>query len=133
MLFVNRRTRNTGAELPFELGTRPGLVTKIRHRWVCERPLDLLLNSGTRSKVTIYKHPAEPMVNPHTGKYRFWYAMVLYLWPAPKENFFKFTFSQYQIHPLGRKFHADSKNGLKKSHKIMEMHKFRDLSFGRKD
>ena len=61
MLFVNRRTRNTGAELPVELGTRPGPVTKICYRWVCERPLDLLLNLGTRFGVTIYIYPAEPM------------------------------------------------------------------------
>ena len=61
MLFINRRTRNTGAELPVELGTRPGPVTKIRHRWVCERPVDLLLNLGTLSKVTIYIYEAEPM------------------------------------------------------------------------
>ena len=54
MLFVNRRTRNTGAELPVELGTWPGPVTKIRYRWVCERPFDLLLNLGTLSGVTIY-------------------------------------------------------------------------------
>ena len=62
MLFVNRRTRNTGAELPVELGTRPGPVTKIRYRWVCERPVDLLLNLGTLSKRTIYRYAAEPMV-----------------------------------------------------------------------
>ena len=37
-----------------ELGTRPGPVTKIRYRWVCERPVDLLLDLGTRSKVTIF-------------------------------------------------------------------------------
>ena len=60
MLFVNRRTRNTGAELPVELGTRPGPVTKIRYRWVCERPVDLLLNLGTLSKRTIYRYAAEP-------------------------------------------------------------------------
>ncbi len=63
MLFVNRRTRNTGAELPVELGTRPGPVTKIRYRWVCERPFDLLLNLGTLSGVTIYIYPAEPMAS----------------------------------------------------------------------
>ena len=61
MLFVNRRTRNTVAELPVELGTRPGPVTKIRYRWVCERPVDLLLNLGTLSKRTIYRYGAEPM------------------------------------------------------------------------
>ena len=65
VLFVNRRTRNTGAELPVELGTRPGPVTKIRYRWVCETPVDLLLNLGTLSKVTIYIYPAEPMVCMH--------------------------------------------------------------------
>jgi hypothetical protein len=53
--------RNTGAELPVELGTRPEPVTKIRYRWVCESPFDLLLNLGTRSKRTIYIYPAEPM------------------------------------------------------------------------
>ena len=62
MLFVNRRTRNTGAELPVELGTLPGPVTKIRHRWVCERPFDLRLNLGTLSGVTIYIYPAELMI-----------------------------------------------------------------------
>ena len=49
-----------GAELPVELGTRPGPVTKIRYQWVCERPVDLLLNLGTRSVVTIYRCAAEP-------------------------------------------------------------------------
>ena len=62
MLFVNRGTRNTGAELPVELGTRPGPVTKIRYRWVCERPVDLILNLVTLSGVTICIYPAEPMV-----------------------------------------------------------------------
>jgi hypothetical protein len=60
VLFVNRRTRNTGAELPVELGTRPGPVTKIRYRWVCEKPFDLLLNLGTLSGSTIYTYAAEP-------------------------------------------------------------------------
>ena len=50
-----------GAELPVELSTRARPVTKIRYRWVCERPFDLLLNLGTLSKVTIYIYPAEPM------------------------------------------------------------------------
>ena len=62
MLFVNHRTRNTGAELPVELGMWPGPVTKIRYRWVCERPVDLLLNMGALSEVTIYIYAAEPMV-----------------------------------------------------------------------
>ena len=44
-----------------ELGTRPGPVTKIRYRWVSERPVDLLLNLGTLSKRTIYRYAAEPM------------------------------------------------------------------------
>ena len=61
VLFVNYRTRNTGAELPVELGTRSGPVTNIRYRWVCERPFDLLLKLGTLSKVTIYVYPSEPM------------------------------------------------------------------------
>jgi hypothetical protein len=61
--FVNRsRTHNTGAELPVELGARPGPVTKIRYRWVCERPVDLILNLVTLSGVTICIYPAEPMV-----------------------------------------------------------------------
>ena len=63
VLFVNRRTRTTGAELPVELSTRPDR-TKIRYypyRWVCERPFDLLLNLSTLSGVTIYIYPAEPM------------------------------------------------------------------------
>jgi hypothetical protein len=41
---------------------RPGPATKIRHRWVCEKPVDLLLNLSTLSGVTIYIYPAEPMV-----------------------------------------------------------------------
>jgi hypothetical protein len=61
--------RNTGAELPVELGTRPGPVTKIRYRWVCERPFDLLLNLGTLSGVTIYIYPAEPMIR--SAPYKF--------------------------------------------------------------
>ena len=61
MLFVNRRTRNTGAELPVELDTWPGLVAKIRYWWVCERPVDLLLNLGTHFGVTICIYPAQPM------------------------------------------------------------------------
>jgi hypothetical protein len=44
-----------------ELGTRPGPVTKIRYRWVCERPVDLILNLVTLSGVTICIYPAEPM------------------------------------------------------------------------
>ena len=56
VLFVNRRTRNTGAELPVELGTWPEPVTKIRHWWICEKPFDLLLNLSTRSGVTIYRY-----------------------------------------------------------------------------
>ena len=59
--FANRRTRNTGAELPVELGMKAGPVTKIRYRRVCEKPVDLLLNLGTRSKVTIYTYAEEPM------------------------------------------------------------------------
>jgi hypothetical protein len=57
------RTSNTDAELPVELGvhTWHGLVTKIRYLWVCKRPFYLLLNFGTRSKVTIYTYSAEPM------------------------------------------------------------------------
>ena len=64
MLFAIRNTRNTGAELPVELGTRPGPVTKIRYRWVCERSFGLLLNLGTRFRCTIYtmSYAAEPMV-----------------------------------------------------------------------
>jgi hypothetical protein len=31
-----------------------GPVTKIRYRRVCEKPVDVLLNLGTRSGVTIY-------------------------------------------------------------------------------
>ena len=62
VLFVNRRTRYTDAEIPVELGPRPGPVTKIRHRWVCERPVDLLLNYlGTLSGSTIYTYAAKPM------------------------------------------------------------------------
>ena len=60
--FANRRTRNTGAELPVELGMKAGPVTKIRYRRVCEKPVDLLLNLGTRSKVTIYTYSAEPTI-----------------------------------------------------------------------
>ena len=60
---MNRRTRNTGDESPVELGTRPGPVTKIRYRWVCERPVSLLLNLGSRSRVTIYGYMAEPMLS----------------------------------------------------------------------
>ena len=59
--------RNTGAELPVELGMRPGPATKIRHRWVCEKPVDLLLNLSTLSGVTIYIYPAEPMVRVMTS------------------------------------------------------------------
>ena len=52
-----------------ELGTWPGPVTKIRYRWVCERPVDLLLNLGTLSKRTIYRYAAEPMYTwPQNGK-----------------------------------------------------------------
>ena len=40
---------------------KAGPVTKIRYRRVCERPVDLLLNLGTRSKVTIYTYAEEPM------------------------------------------------------------------------
>ena len=47
-----------------ELGTRPGPVTKIRYRWVCEKPVDLLLNLGTRSGRTIYRYAAGPMEPP---------------------------------------------------------------------
>jgi hypothetical protein len=43
---------------------RAGPVAKIRYRRVCERPFDLSLNSGTRSKVTIYTYPDEPMGMP---------------------------------------------------------------------
>jgi hypothetical protein len=60
--FANRRTRNMGAELPVELGMKAGPVTKIRYRRVCERPVDLLLNLGTRSGVTIYTYSEEPIV-----------------------------------------------------------------------
>jgi hypothetical protein len=59
--FVNRRTRNTGAELPVELGMKAGQVTKIRYRRVCEKLVDLLVNLGTHSKVTIYTYSKEPM------------------------------------------------------------------------
>jgi hypothetical protein len=43
---------------------KAGPVTKIRYRRVCERPVDLLLNLGTRSKVTIYTYSGGPM-RPH--------------------------------------------------------------------
>jgi hypothetical protein len=48
--FVNRRTRHTGAEVPAELGTRPGPVTRIIQRQICIRTVDSLRNLGTRSK-----------------------------------------------------------------------------------
>ena len=51
------RTRNTGAELPAELGTRPGPVTKIRYWWVCERPVDLLLE--LLRILTQFGHPVQ--------------------------------------------------------------------------
>jgi hypothetical protein len=72
-------TRNTGAELPVELGTRPGPVTKIRYRRVCERPFDLLLNLGTLSGSTIYTYPAEPtsMVYTYPGTIGMSYAWTL--------------------------------------------------------
>ena len=44
-----------------ELGMEAGPVTKIRYRRVCEKPVDLLLNLGTRSKVTIYTYSEGPM------------------------------------------------------------------------
>jgi hypothetical protein len=40
---------------------KAGPVTKIRYRRVCEKPVDLLLNLGTRSKVTIYTYAEGPM------------------------------------------------------------------------
>ena len=40
---------------------KAGPVTKIRYRRVCEKPVDLLLNLGTRSKGTIYTCAEEPM------------------------------------------------------------------------
>ena len=43
---------------------KAGPVTKIRYRRVCEKPVDLLLNLGTRSKVTIYRYAAEPHRRP---------------------------------------------------------------------
>ena len=41
-----------------------GPVTKIRYWRVCEEPVDLLLNLGTRSGVTIYTYAEEPMGMP---------------------------------------------------------------------
>ena len=42
---------------------KAGPVTKIRYRRVCEKPVDLLLNLGTRSKGTIYTCAEEPIRN----------------------------------------------------------------------
>jgi hypothetical protein len=47
-----------------ELGTWPGPVTKIRYRWVCESPFDLLLNLGTRP-TGFYGHLGVGMRKPH--------------------------------------------------------------------
>lgn len=47
--FLNRRTPNTGAEVPsapVELGTRLGPATKIHYRRVCERPIDFFTKFG---------------------------------------------------------------------------------------
>ena len=46
---------------------KAGPVTKIRYRRVCEKPVDLLLNLGTRSKGTIYTCAEGPM-NTHTQR-----------------------------------------------------------------
>ena len=58
VLFVNRRTRNTGVEVPVELGTWPGPVTKIRYRCgFAKDPKFVIhvLNLGTRSGVTRFR------------------------------------------------------------------------------
>ena len=65
LIFLNRRTPNTGAVVPsapVELGTRLGPATKIHYRRVCERPIDFLRNLGTRPGVTIYRYSVRPMV-----------------------------------------------------------------------
>ena len=43
-----------------------------------------------------------------------------------KEIFFKIHYFHVPTSPLERKFHADSKNGLKEFHIILEGHKFFD-------
>jgi hypothetical protein len=45
---------------------KAGPVTKIRYWRVCEKPVDLLVNLGTHSKVTIYTYSEEPMLAVHT-------------------------------------------------------------------
>jgi hypothetical protein len=63
-------------------GTRSGPVTKIRYRWVRKRPLDLLLNLGTLSGITIYyeyMYLAEPIRGMDLLKYRLVFSLLLVL------------------------------------------------------
>ena len=63
---------------------KAGPVTKIRYRRVCEKPVDLLLNLGTRSKGTIYTYSEEPMVLARArGRARARYDKIRYIFYFP--------------------------------------------------
>ena len=64
-----------GAEVLVESTKRPGPVTKIRYRWVCEIPVDLLRNLGTHSGLTIYRYLEGPM-EPHARTFCVLYVAI---------------------------------------------------------